>query len=114
MAMSRYDGRTTKRNSNRLYSNTFRARDVNYINQYNTPSFRPLTPEQMSRLNVVGHTWSLGDRYYKLADKYYGDPELWWVIAWFNARPTEGHLTLGDSLSIPFPLELVLTYYEGE
>ena len=35
--------------------------------------------------------WKLGDRFYKLADQYYGDPTLWWIIAWYNRMPTESH-----------------------
>jgi len=113
MPMSRYEGRNLKRNANRLYSNVFKDRDVKYIRQYTTSIHRPLTKEQLDRIRVIDHTWVLGDRFYKLADKHYGDSELWWVIAWFNMTPTESHLKLGDSLSIPFPLEIVLSYYEG-
>jgi len=113
MPMSRYEGRKIKRNANRLYNNVFKDRDVIYIRQYTTAVHGPLTAEQLERIQVIDHTWTLGDRFYKLADKHYGDSELWWVIAWFNMTPTESHLELGDSLSIPFPLEIVLSYYEG-
>ena len=55
------------------------------------------------------HVWSLGDHYYKLAERYYGDPNYWWVIAWFNKKPTEGHVKAGDIIRIPTPLGQVLT-----
>ena len=57
------------------------------------------------------HFWSLGDRYYKLAHFYYGDSRYWWVIAWFNKKPTEQHIKLGDVVKVPLPLETVLTSY---
>tara|TARA_Y100001938_G_scaffold149974_1_gene238989 strand:- start:3212 stop:3559 length:348 start_codon:yes stop_codon:yes gene_type:complete len=51
------------------------------------------------------HVWSQGDRLYKLANKYYGDPKYWWVIARFNKKPTEQHYKLGEVVSIPLSLE---------
>ena len=59
-------------------------------------------------LELVGHTWSLGDRFYKLAYKYYGDSTLWWVIAWYNQTPTEAQVEIGDTLQIPLPLDKIL------
>ena len=57
------------------------------------------------------HIWGLGDRYYKLAHAYYGDSQYWWVIAWFNKKPTEQHIKLGDVVKVPLPLQTVLTSY---
>jgi len=61
--------------------------------------------------NYKTHIWGLGDRYYKLAHVYYGDSRYWWVIAWFNKKPTEQHVKLGDIVKVPLPLETVLTSY---
>ena len=47
---------------------------------------------------------------FKLASKYYDDPTMWWVIAFYNQKPTEFHLKLGDLVYIPVPLETVLFY----
>lgn len=111
MAASRYETRKIRRNANRLYTNVFKERDVKFIRQYTSPSMPLLTAVQAAKLSALNHTWTLGDRYYKLASKHYGDGELWWVIAWFNKMPTESHLKLGDIVQIPFPLERVLSYY---
>jgi len=54
------------------------------------------------------HVWGMGDRYYKLADRYYGDPTYWWIIAWFNKKPTESHINVGDFIRVPLPLGEVL------
>ena len=56
------------------------------------------------------HIWKTGDRYYKLAAAYYGRPQLWWVIALYNQKPTEGHLKIGDVIKIPTSLDLLLYY----
>lgn len=87
-------------------------RDVDYIQQYNTPKFVYPTAEEMSTLNVIRDVWKMGDRYWKLAYKYYnGRSDLWWVIAWFNKRPTEGGLKTGDVILIPTPLDRILEIY---
>ena len=50
-----------------------------------------------------------GDRLDNLAYEFYGDPRYWWVIAWFNKKPTESHCSLGDIIRIPKPIGQVLT-----
>ena len=54
------------------------------------------------------HRWTLGDKFFKIAFEYYGRPELWWVVAWFNQTPTDSHVDLGDLLYVPLPLDDVL------
>ena len=107
----RNDDRIIKINSDPLYQDLFFDRVVGYISQFGTPSLRYPTPAEIRRLDLVGHVWTLGDRYYKLAHRFYGQPKLWWVIAWFNKAPTESHLVVGDVIQIPTPLETVLQYY---
>jgi len=87
-----------------------KSRGMNQVVQYNTPKFRHPSTEELTNFNVVVHVWSTGDRYFKLAHEYYGDPEMWWVIALYNQKPTEFHVKLGDILYIPTPLETVLFY----
>ena len=69
------------------------------------------TPEQMSTINTDSYIWGLGDRYFRLAHQFYDDPRLWWVIAWFNEKPTDNHYKAVDVVYIPGPLEVVLSYY---
>ena len=57
---------------------------------------------------TTGHLWTVGDRFYKLAHQYYGDVNFWWVIAWWNGYPTEGHINTGDYLDIPLDLPAAL------
>ena len=51
----------------------------------------------------------MGDRYFKLAYEYYGDSKLWWVIAWYNQKPSEADVKNGDTIFIPLPLDKVLS-----
>jgi nucleoid-associated protein YgaU len=45
-----------------------------------------------------------------LAHKHYGDANLWWIIAWYNKKPTEAHVKMGDIITIPLPLDKVIRY----
>jgi len=46
-----------------------------------------------------------------LAAKHYGDPNLWWVLAWYNKKPTESHFSVGDTVYIPTPAEEVVAFF---
>jgi nucleoid-associated protein YgaU len=109
---SRYNNRLTSVNNNRLYKNTFEERNVNFIRQYRTANLAYPTTEQMRQLTIEQHVWKEGDRYYKFAYEYYGNSKYWWVLAWFNKRPTEAHVKLGDVISIPTPLDRLLNFYD--
>jgi hypothetical protein len=91
-----------------------RYKFVNYesgaVMQYSTPTILRITQAQRRSLIEVPHLWKTGDRLYKLAATYYGRPQLWWVIAMYNNRPTEGHIKLGDTIVIPTPIEQLLRY----
>ena len=110
---SRYNNRVILRNNNALYQKFIKERGLHFMRQYNSAIFRYPTPAQITTLNRVPHVWSSGDRFYKLAHKYYGSSTYWWVIAWFNKTPTEGSLKLGDTISIPLPLERILEFFQG-
>ena len=108
----RYDNRQTVQVLKNYYKSFLDKRNLKNVNIYKTPILPYPTPGQANNLNSIRHTWGTGDRYYKLAYKYYGDKELWWVIAHFNQKPTESHVSPGDVVFIPYPLDSVL-YYMG-
>tara|TARA_Y100000310_G_C20368182_1_gene662232 strand:+ start:145 stop:477 length:333 start_codon:yes stop_codon:yes gene_type:complete len=97
-------------NASDTYEEVLKERGVPRIRQFATPKLRHLNPKQVRQLNRVTHMWRVGDRYYKLAYKHYGDSRFWWVIAWYNRKPTESHVTLGSIIYIPTPLEEVLRF----
>jgi len=83
-------------------------RGVKNIVQYVTPMLHNPTVAQRASLQTTAHIWVYGDRFYKLANQYYGDPGFWWVIAWYNGTPTEVDIFKGDVIEIPLGLEDVL------
>jgi len=93
-----------------MYQDIFDPRGVNFIKHYNTPRMTYPTLEQNKSISTLRHIWKFGDRYYKLAHEHYGDSRLWWIVAWYNQKPTEAHIKLGDVIHVPFPLEVALSY----
>tara|TARA_R100000008_G_C3518247_1_gene132555 strand:+ start:160 stop:495 length:336 start_codon:yes stop_codon:yes gene_type:complete len=107
---SRYKYRSSFINNHDIYDEHFKKRDVRFVDQYTTSNISYPSVEIIKDLSHHKHVWKVGDRYYKLAHEHYGDAEWWWVIAWYNKAPTEGHLRLGDVIKIPFPLNVLLKY----
>ena len=107
--MSRYKNFRVLNNSNEYYRKLRQKRNnTKNIVQYETPILRHPTIAERASLATTQHIWVLGDRYYKLANKFYNDPTLWWIIAWYNARPTEADILPGDLILIPLSVEDVL------
>ena len=75
------------------------------IQHYETPIMHnPSVPER-AVIQTTSFLWKYGSRFYNLAQRFYGDPEYWWVIAWYNGAPTEAHLKPGDVIYIPINIE---------
>lgn len=55
----------------------------------------------LKNYGVVEHVWSHGDKLYKLANRYFGDRNLFWLIGLFNNKPTDSHFTYGDVVYVP-------------
>ena len=108
----RYGIRKIIDNRSRTWQRALEERGVGIIRHYSTPRMKHPNIKQIQSLTRVKHRWKMGDRYYKLAHKHYGNSRYWWVIAWYNRRPTEAHVKLGNVIYIPLPLENVLRIME--
>ena len=108
----RYSKSNVFKNEDKMYKNYLKKRGDKFIVQYDTPTFRHPRSEDLDNFSVDEHIWRVGDRYSKLAEKYYSDATLWWVVALYNQKPTEAHVNTGDIIYVPYPLESVL-YYMG-
>jgi len=85
-----------------------KTRGMKNIRQFSTPKMFYPTSLQARDFETIKRIWGAGDHYFKMAEEYYGDPEMWWVIAFFNQKPTEFHVSPGDVIYIPVPLEAIL------
>ncbi len=109
--MSRYNSSGRGTNSQEFYKEFLEKRNVKSLEQYRTPRFPILSAEVRRRFVVVRHYWQMGDSYWKLAAKHYSDPNLWWVLAWYNEKPTESHIEIGGTVLIPTPVEEVISFF---
>tara|TARA_R110000824_G_scaffold346440_1_gene533279 strand:+ start:803 stop:1144 length:342 start_codon:yes stop_codon:yes gene_type:complete len=81
-----------------------------FILQYASQKLAYPTQDQINEIDSYEYkVWGAGDTYQKLAYEYYGDPELWWVLAWINKKPTEFHVNSGDVLYVPLVLNEALS-----
>tara|TARA_A100001515_G_scaffold129876_1_gene116810 strand:+ start:987 stop:1328 length:342 start_codon:yes stop_codon:yes gene_type:complete len=108
MSVSRYINREFFLNDEKNYKQNLKKRNTSGIVQFSTAFFPEITEDEYGSIETVQHVWKFGDRYSKLAQTYYDDPTMWWVIALFNRKPTESHLELGDFIYIPVPLEAAM------
>lgn len=109
--MSRYNNRNIFTNDTEQYSNIARAKNIKFIQHYSSPVLRKITVKQRASLTREKRIWGQGDRLWKFAAEYYGDPSLWWVIAWYNEKPTDSHFEYGSTVLIPVPIEDVLALF---
>jgi len=105
---SRYEDRLIAINKDERYKNIFRERRINFVRQYKSPSMQHIQPEDNISFNEIPVIWSREEAFWKISARLYGDPELWWVIAWYNLLPTDHHVAIGTEVLVPFPLSSVL------
>ena len=109
MAFSRYSGTEIILNDLEEHKEFFEVRGKKFIKQHRTRPLKDLSVSAIAALHHHTHLWKQADRYWKLADKYYGDTRYLWVIAQYNQKPTEAHIAVGDIIIVPAPLQQVLT-----
>jgi hypothetical protein len=109
--MSRYSS-SRKITSNEFVSELLKTRGDKQITFFTIPKMGVIRESDYDSLSIRYHTWSQGDKLYKLANTYYGDSSLWWLIAWFNRKPIDALYSLGDTVEIPTPVQNALTIYK--
>lgn len=110
--MSRYKSSDKYFNEGGIYQEFLDERGVSRLEQFRTPKWIPLTEQIRDGFTYTRHVWSFGDTYWKLSNKFYGNPKLWWVLAWFNRKPTEAHIKAGEIILIPAPVQELLSLFE--
>lgn len=107
---TRYSGNNSKTTTINNYSlkDIIENRGLNSITHYNINTLKYPTVQQIQNLLIIKHIWTSKDKYWKLSEQYYGDSKYWWVIAWYNKKPIESMISVGDYVSIPHPLSDIL------
>tara|TARA_R100000388_G_C7198432_1_gene137200 strand:+ start:340 stop:681 length:342 start_codon:yes stop_codon:yes gene_type:complete len=113
MPYSRYSSREIFLNQDKNYKNVFfKNRDIKETFQYDMPNLTYPTPSETSQFENVTRIWHATDTLYNIANEFYGAPNYWWVIAWYNMRATEAEFKVGDQYYVPLPLEAILEYVQ--
>ena len=89
------------------YSNTSIKRDKSGVRVYNT-TFYPSIPIDDSDQFIYT---KFGDRVDALANEYYGDVTLWWIISKANGIKGQAGLKPGQLLRIPGQVEEILSNF---
>ena len=108
MPISRYKQTPVVLNDLEEHQEFLEARGKKFILQHRSREFIEPTGPAARLLHQQPHMWKMSDRYWKLADAYYGDSRYWWVIAQYNQKPTEAFVSAGMVIYIPTPLEQAL------
>ena len=106
--MSRYGSSNVTNNDSDFYSSLAEKRGLKAIQHFQTVVIHNPQIFERMQIRTNSHVWKYGDRYYKLANTFYGDPQLWWIIAWYNGYPTEVDVKVGDVLEIPLNFEQII------
>jgi len=96
--------RRTAVNKSQQYKEVLDERGVEKIVQYRTPIIKEI-PSSISSFEYV---WKYGDKFWLLAHNIYGNKKYWYVIAQFNNKPTESHVSVGEKIKIPYDVQEVL------
>jgi nucleoid-associated protein YgaU len=102
--MSRYLKREKAVNGEEQYKKLFDKRGVKQVTQYRSPKATYVSDEKKAGIQCYDYSWTYGDSFEGLAQRFYGNPREWWVIASFNNTPTESHVSIGQVLRIPISL----------
>ena len=112
MAFSRYNNTPIFLNDDPNYKNVFfRNRDMQETYQYSLLNLRYPSLDAMGNLTNVGLVWGATDKLYNISNQYYGEPNYWWIIAWYNKKGSEAEFEVGEIYYVPLPLEDLLEYY---
>ena len=81
------------------------------IKYYGTTKY-PVIPYTSDDLYVITQE---DDRFDQLAQQYYGDSSLWWIISLANPQFNQGSMypPLGVQIRIPTNISAIITQYEA-
>lgn len=114
MTINNYrDQRLLRQDMSPTAAGLLRKRGLNETIFYEFLKLRNADPEndqEFADLHKTVETkiFSMGSSMYKYSYEYYGTIDFWWVIAWYNNRPTDSHFKLGETVEIPTNLDLAV------
>jgi hypothetical protein len=104
----RYNKRSVLNDTRPINRKRIVERNSNSVTYYSADSLKHPTQEDYNRVGSRPVIWDHTTRLTKLSNQYFGSFEYWWVIAWWNKKPTDAHFNIGDVVYIPNNLTLAL------
>jgi len=94
---------------NRYQYISIQTNPTNYVRQYRDSKY-PAIPLSSNDIYVIT---TIGDRFDLLANQYYNDPSLWWIISIANSTLPQGSIfiPIGTQIRIPTNISAILTSY---
>lgn len=113
--MSKWSENATEiENTDPIYQGFFNKTGSKKINHLDLAIFGDaMNSNFIGKISITKKVYTSVDKLNKIAFKEYGDPKFWWIIAWFNGKPTDFDFKPGDEVYIPHPLEEVLLQFES-
>jgi|TARA_R110002020_G_scaffold193905_1_gene394463 hypothetical protein len=96
--MAIYKDSKFSNNSTKLYKKLLEERGVKNIYQFRTKIFDKI---DLSTIPSTKYIWKKGDNLFKLANRFYSNKDYWWIISYFNQKPTDADFELGEEILIP-------------
>lgn len=101
-------------NGDKIYQEFFNKTGTKKIDHLGLTIFGDaMNSNFLSNVSIAKRVYTSVDKLNKIAFEEYGDSKLWWVIAWFNGKPTDFDYKPGDTIYIPHPLQEVLLQFES-
>jgi hypothetical protein len=110
MSTSRYQYTDLIELTAQMRPGIFYRRGLTTVRQYARLKFNSPDAEddETTAIETYERVMATGERMSKWAHEFYGSAEYWWVISWYNKRPTDSHIQLGEIISIPKDLEYAI------
>lgn len=99
MSYSRYQKRNNKTSIIENFREQINSQENNIITHYE--SSQNILDKTKQNFAYTEYQWKYGDKLYKIAQRFYEDSKLWWVIAHVNLKPTDSNFQPGDIIIIP-------------
>jgi len=90
------------------YDYLFEGRDTKIIYVLAMDQMNALSGADRRAISTRRYTWRPYDQYWKVAQRFYGDTRLWFIIAYYNKAPTEFHLKPGQDIFVPTSAQAIL------
>lgn len=82
--------------------------DGKHLGTWRDPTADPYGPDILDGVACVDYVWRVGDRLDAVAERRWGDPSYWWVLALANRIKDPFRITVGAVLKVPLDVLAIL------